>query len=98
MYYSMYLLRWSPGSLSCGELRRRRAIQDILSSLQTRLQRQTYSAKAKDLGAQGGEWVRSDPLQSYEVALWAAHQKALETTKALQSDMERLYNECRGRS
>ena len=83
VYHSMYLLRRSPGSLSCGESRRRRAIQDILSSLQTWLQRWMYSAKAEDLGAQGGEWVRSDPPQPYEAALWAAHQKALETTEAL---------------
>ena len=33
MYHSMYLLRRSPGSLSCGESRRKRAIQDILSFL-----------------------------------------------------------------
>ena len=81
MYHSIYLLRRSLGSPSCGESRRRRAIQDILSSLQTRLQRQMYSAEA--LGAQGGEWVGSDPPQSYEAALQAAHQKALETAKAL---------------
>ena len=98
MYHSMYLLRRSPGSPSCRESRRRRAIQDILSSLQTRLQRWTYSAKAEDLGAQGGEWVRSNPLQSYEVALWATCQKALETAEALQSDLERLDDKCRGRS
>ena len=97
VHYNVYLLRRSPGSLSCRELRRRRAIQDKLSYLQTRLQRWTYSAEAKDLGAQGGEWVWSDPSQSYEVALQAAHQKALETAEALQSDLERLNNEHRGR-
>ena len=96
--HSVYLLRRSLGSPSCGESRRRRAIQDILSSLQTQLQRQTYSAEAKDLGAQGGEWVGSDPPQSYEAALWATCQKALETAKALQDDLERLNNECRERS
>ena len=61
-------------------------------------QRQTYSAEAEDLGAQGGEWVGLDPPQSYEAALWATNQKALETTKALQEDLERLDNECRERS
>ena len=55
VYHSVYLLRRSPGSPSCMESRRRRAIQDILSSLQTLLQRWTYPAKAKDLGAHGGE-------------------------------------------
>ena len=83
VYHSIYLLCRSLGSPSCGESSRRRAIQDILSSLQTRLQRWTYSAKAKDLGAHGGEWVGSNPLQSYEAALWATCQKALETTEAL---------------
>ena len=83
VYYSIYLLRKSLGSPSCGESRRRRAIQDILSSLQTQLQRQMYSAKAKDLGAHEGEWVGLDQLRSYKAALWAACQKALETTKAL---------------
>ena len=98
VYHSVYLLRRSPGSPSCGELRRRRAIQDILSSLQTRLQRWMYPAKAKDLGAHGGEWVGSDPLQSYEAALWATCQRAFETAEALQGDLERLDDECRGRS
>ena len=92
MYHSVYLLRRPPGSPSCGESRRRRVIQDILSSLQTQLQRQTYSTKAKDLGAHGREQVESDPLQSYEAALWAACQKALETAEALQDDLERLWS------
>ena len=94
VYHSVYLFRRSLGTPSCGESRRRRAMQDILSSLQTRLQRRTYSAEAEDLGAQGGEWVGSDPLGSYEAALWAAHQKALETAKALRDDLERLDDEC----
>ena len=98
VYHSIYLLRRSPGFPSCRESRRRRAIQDILSSLQTQLQRQTYSAKAKHLGAHGGEGVRLDPPQSYEVALWATCQKALETAEALQSDLERLNDKSRGRS
>ena len=97
VYHSVYLLRRSPGSPSCMESRRRRAIQDILSSLQIRLQRQTYPTKAEDLGAHGGEWVGSVPLQSYEVALWATHQRALETAEALQGDLERLDNKHRGR-
>ena len=96
--HSMYLLRRSLGSPSCGQSRRRRAIQDILSSLQTQLQRQTYFVEAEDLGAQGGEWVGSDPLWSYEAALQANHHKALETTEALQDDLERLNNKHRERS
>ena len=81
VYHSVYLLRRSPGSPSCRESRRRRVIQDILSSLQTQLQRQTYSAKAEDLGAHGGEGVGLDPPQSYEVALLATCQKALRLLK-----------------
>ena len=73
--HSIYLLRRPLGSPSCGESRRRRVIQDILSSLQTWLQRQTYSTKSKDLGAHGGEWVELDPLQSYKAALWPPTRK-----------------------
>ena len=98
MYHSMYLLRRSPGSPSCRESRRRRAIQDILSSLQAQLQRQTYPAEAEDLGAHGGEWIGSGPPQSYEAALQATNQKALETAEALWSDLERLDDEHKGRS
>ena len=81
IYHSMYLLWRCPGSPSCGPLRRRRAIQDILSSLQARLQRQTYSAETKGLGAHGRERVGTEPPQSYEAVLWATHQKALETAR-----------------
>ena len=97
VYHSVYLLKKSLGSPSCRESRCRRAIQDILSSLQTRLQRQTCCTEAKDLGVSGGEG-ESAPLQSYKVVLWAAQQKALETTKALQSDLKRLDSEHQGRS
>ena len=93
IYHSVYLLQRCPGSLSHRALRRRRAIQDILSSLQTQLQRWMYSAKTEGPGAHGKERVGTKPLQSYEVALWATHQKALETTKALHNDLERLNDE-----
>ena len=95
VYHSIYLLNRLPGSPSCGEARRRRAIQDILSSLWNRLQRWTYSAEAEGLDAHGEEG-ESAPPQSYEAALWAAHQKALETTETLQSDLDRLDNKHRG--
>ena len=98
VYHSVYLLWRCPGSPSCRASRRRRAIQDILSSLQTQLQRQTYSAKTEGPGAHGRERVGTEPPQSYEVALWAACQKALETTEALHNDVERLDDEHRGRS
>ena len=37
VYHSVYLLNRAPGFPSCGEVKRRRAIQEILSSLQERL-------------------------------------------------------------
>ena len=40
MYHSVYLLNRALGSPSCGEVKQKRAIQEILSSLQERLQRQ----------------------------------------------------------
>ena len=84
----MYLLNRAPGFSSCGEVKRRRAIQEILSSLRDRLQRQTSSAEAED--APGNE-RESAPLPTYEAALWVACQKAL------QSNLDRLDNELRGR-
>ena len=98
IYHSVYLLWRCPGSPSCRALRRRRAIQVILSSLQTQLERQTYSAKAEGLGAHGRERVGTEPLQSYEAVLQATCQKALETAEALCDDLERLDNKCRERS
>ena len=79
-------------------IKKEKATQDILSSLQTQLQRQTYSAETEGPGAHGRERVGTEPLQSYEVALWATHQKALETAEALRDDLERLDDEHRGRS
>ena len=70
------------------------SIQEILSSLWDRLQRQTSSAEAKD--APGNE-RESAPLPTYEVALQVACQKVMETAKALQSNLDRLDNELRGR-
>ena len=72
VYHSVYLLNRLLGFPSCGEMRRRRAIQDILSSLETQQQRQTYMAETQDLGAHGREW-ESDMPHSYEATLWVAH-------------------------
>ena len=98
VYHSVYLLWRCPGSPSCRASRRRRAIQDILSSLQARLERQMYSAETEGPGAHGRERVGTEPLQSYEAVLWATHQKALQTTEALHNDLERFDDECRERS
>ena len=94
VYHRMYLLNRAPGLPSCGEVKRRRAIQEILSLLQDRLQRWTSSAEAKD--ALGNE-RESAPPPTYEAALWVAHQKVMETAAALQSNLDRLNNKLRGR-
>ena len=54
IHYSVYLLRRSPGSPSCGEWQRRRAIHDILSSLMVQLQRQMHPAATKDISPHTG--------------------------------------------
>ena len=94
VYHSMYLLNRAPGFPSCGEATRRRAIQEILSSLQDRLQRWTSSAEAGDTL----ESKRELAPQTYEAALRIACQKVVETAVALQSNLDRLDNELRGRS
>ena len=95
MYHSVYLLNRAPGFPSCGEVKRRRAIQEILSSLQDRLQRQTSSTEDEDAPENERE---SAPLPTYEVTLQMAHQKVMETATALQSNLDRLDNELRGRT
>ena len=94
VYHSTYLLNRAPGFPSCGEVKRRRAIQEILSSLQDRLQRWTSPVEAGDTP---GNERKSAPPQTYEAALWVAHWKVVETTAALQSNLDRLNNELRGR-
>ena len=82
IYHSVYLLRRTPGTPSCGEQERRRVIHDILASLTVQLQRQTQPAAT--------EWARMGQEGSYKVALWVAHHRALETAEALCSDLQRL--------
>ena len=93
VYDSVYLLNRAPGFPSCGEAKRRRAIQEILSSLQERLQRWTSPTEAGDMFRSEGESAQ----QTYEVALRVVHQKVVETAAALQSNLNRLDNELRGR-
>ena len=71
------------------------AIREILSSLRERLCQWTSPDGMEDLT----DNVRGlPPPQSYEAALWAAHQKMMETATTLQSDLDRLNSEPRGRS
>ena len=94
VYHSVYLLNTALGFPSCGEVKRKRAIQEILSSLQERLQRHTLSADAKD--APGNEMDLAPP-PTYEVALQDVCHKVMETTASLQNDPDRLDNKLRGR-
>ena len=57
IYHSVYLLRRTPGTPSCGERERRRVIHDILTSLTVRLQRQTQPATTRDVSPHVGEWI-----------------------------------------
>ena len=72
-----------------------RAIQEILSSLQERLQRQTSSAEAEDIPED-----ETDPayLQTYEAALQDVHHKVIQMAASLQNDLDQLDDELRGRS
>ena len=72
-----------------------RAIQEILSFLQERLQRQTSSAEAKDVPEHEMGLI---PLPTYEVALQDVCPKVIQTAANLQNDLDRLDNELRGRS
>ena len=94
VYHSVYLLNRAPGSPSCGEVRWKRAIWEILSSLQERLWRQTSSTNAED-SPENKMGLASLPM--YEVALWYVCRKVMETAASLQNDLDRLDNEMRGR-
>ena len=66
VYYSVYSLNRAPGFPSCSEVKRMRAIWEILSSLQERLQRWTPSADAKDVPEDKMDLVHPP---TYEAAL-----------------------------
>ena len=59
IYHSVYLLRRTPGTPSCGERERRRVIHDILASLTVWLQRQTQSITTDEWLV----WVRKDLMK-----------------------------------
>ena len=95
IYHSVYLLRRSPGLPPCKSQWRREAIHDILSSLRSWLHGQVYPIAAKE--TQGPvDKHRSRPRRRadlHEEALQearAAHQRVLEATQVLESDIERL--------
>ena len=91
IYHSVYLLRRSPGLPPCGAQWRGRVICNILSSLTSWLHRQGYPATTGEGQGSKNEWLpRLSRRESYEEALKAACQRALETAEVLRSDIERL--------
>ena len=85
VYYSIYNLNralWFP---SCGKVKRMRAIGEILSSLQERLQRWTSSAEAEDMPED-----ETDPayLPTYEAALQDVCCKVIQMATSLQNDLD----------
>ena len=96
VYQSIYLLWRAPGLPPRGAQPWRKAIQDILSSLKSQLHRCGCPAAIRNLESQ--EEVGLNQCSSYEEALRVAHQRALDTAKALTSDIERISRQRRGRS
>ena len=94
VYHSVYLLNRVPGSPSCGKVKQKRGIWEILSSLQERLRRQTSSADAED-APENKMGLASSPM--YEAALQEVCCKVMETAASLQNDLDRLNNKMRGR-
>ena len=89
IYQSIYLLQRVPGLPLCGSQSRRKAIQGILSSLKGQLHRCGCSATVRNLESQE-EQVGLNRCGSYEEALRAAHQRALDTAEALMSNIKRI--------
>ena len=80
VYYSIYSLNRAPGFPSCGEVKRIRAIWEILSLLQERLQRRTPSAEAEDVPEHK---MGSIPPPTYEAALQDVCCKVIQTAASL---------------
>ena len=97
VYQSIYLLQRAPSLPPCGAQPRRKAIQDILSSLKSWLHRCGHSSTIRNLESQD-EQVAWSWCGSYEEALRVVHQRALDTTEALMSNIKRISRQRRGRS
>ena len=85
IYQSVYLLQRLLGIPSCGEQIRKRTIRDILSSLKDQMNRH-----GEDLEPQEEWQPRPNRWELYKEALRVACQRALDSAKALQGDIERL--------
>ena len=97
IYQSIYLLQRAPSLSPCGAQARSKAIQDTFSSLKGWLHRYGCSATIRNLEPQE-EQARLNCWGSYEEALRAACQRALDTIEALESDLKRLSQWRRDRS
>ena len=91
IYHSVYLLRRPLGLPPYGDQQIRRAICNILSSLTSQLHQHGYPAATREGPESEEEWLpRPNRREWYDEALRAACQRALDTAKALQGDIERL--------
>ena len=93
VYHSVYLLNRALGSPSCGEVKQKRAIWEILSLLQERLRRWMSSANAEDTLRTKWVW----PLHQCMRRPCRKFAIVMETTASLQNDLDRLDNGMRGR-
>ena len=74
-------------------------LQDIHSSLKDQMHRHGYpTTTAEGMEQEEEQWPRESRWEPYGEALRAAHQRTLETAKALQGDIEKLSWRSRGRS
>ena len=96
IYQSIYLLRRTPGLPPCSTQSRKRVIWDILSSLEDQLCRCGHFTSIRNLGPKERQ-AGPNRRGSCEEALRVACQRALDTTKALRSNIKRLRQR-RGRS
>ena len=96
LYHSVYLMRRSPGTLPCRPQQRRKAVQDILSSLTNHLHRRVYPITTEEdtreavSKSQPRSRGRGDP---HKEALWEARvacQRVLDAAQVLESDIARL--------
>ena len=99
IYQSVFLLWRLPGLPCCGNEQRKKTIWDICTSLKDWMHRHGYpTTTAKGMDQEEEQQPRLNRQEPYEEALRAACQKVLDTTEALQSDIERLSWRKRGRS